>query len=205
LLHVRQVTYTSTQSAIWRNGVEALTPQSICRAFDLLGNETASLKALYGIAPDQPSSCKTGALDLLHDVRFTLATETLVSQWRSAGRPVFRYLVDEPNPWQPSARAHHTVDLALLFGGFDLGFNPGACRVASAMARSWIEFIAGLDPWGADEYFAFGPLGNSRVLAEGEFAGRRRKRHIDAVREIGADKVDEVWKALAVGNMSLEN
>ena len=40
---------------------------------------------------------------------------------------------------------------------------------------------------------------------EDEFAVRRRKRHCDAIREIGLDRVDEVWKALAVNNVSFDN
>lgn len=160
---------------------------------------------MYGIHPARPTSCKTGALDLLHDARFTVATEKLVEQWRGQGRDVFRYLVDEANPWQPSSRAHHTVDLALLFGGFDLSFSPGAYTISATMARKWIKFVAGSAPWRPSEYFAFGPLGKSMVVDEDEFAVRRRKRHCDAIREIGMDRVDEVWKALAVNNVSFDN
>jgi hypothetical protein len=148
---------------------------------------------LYGIVLDRQTSCKNGALDLLTDVRFTLATESIVKSWRDAQRQVFRYLVDEANPWQPSSRAHHTVDLPLLFGSFDLSFNPAA------------SFIAGSDPWNPIDYFAFGPLGRSMVVSEDEFTARRRKRHCDAINRIGAHRVDEVWKSLAVGNMSFDN
>ncbi|KAF3031841.1 hypothetical protein E8E12_001932 [Didymella heteroderae] len=193
------------ESAIWRNGVEALSAESICRSFDLLGDESASLKAMYGIHPGRPASCKIGALDLLHDVRFTVATEKIVEQWHAQGRHVFRYLVDEANPWQPSNRAHHTVDLPLLFGGFDLSFNSGAYRVSSVMSRKWIEFSAGMTPWEVKGYYAFGPLGNSMLIDEDGFAVRRRKRHCDAIKKIGVDRVDEVWKALAINNVSFEN
>jgi hypothetical protein len=182
-----------------------LSTQSICHSFDLVGGESTLLKTMYGIHPDRPTSCKTGALDLLHDARFTLAIENSVEQWRGEGRQVFRYLVDEGNPWQPSSRAHHTVDLPLLFGSFDLSFNPGACKVSSNMGRKWIDFIAGLDPWEASDYFAFGPLGKSVAVDEDEFAMRRRKRHCDAINKIGVDKVDEVWKALAMSGVSFEN
>ena len=193
------------QSAFLRSGIEAMTAQAICDRFDLLGEKAAALKALYGIHPDRSNSCKTGALDLLNDVRFTVATEDIVKQWLGQGRQVFRYLVDEANPWQPSARAHHTVDLPLLFGNFDLSFNPGANRVSSEMSTRWIKFIAGQEPWDARKYFAFGPLGNSMEIDEEAFAARRRKQHCDAIRELGVKKVDEVWMALAKGNISLNN
>jgi hypothetical protein len=204
LVHAHELTY-DIQAAFLRNGVEAMTAQSICERFNLLGDEGAALKALYGIYRDRPTSCKTGALDLLHDVRFGIATEDIAEQWRGQERRVFRYLVDEPNPWQPSSRAHHAVDLPLLFGGFDLGFNPGACRVSSEMARRWIAFIAGRDPWDAGFYFAFGPLGCSVGVDEEGFAARRRKRHCDAIRALGVERVDQVWMALAKGNISLDN
>ena len=100
-----------------RNGIEALTADSICQSFDLAGENIAHLKALYGIVLSRPSSCKIGALDFVHDVRFTFATEQMVKQWQHEQRPVFRFLVDQPNPWQQSSRAHHAVDLLLLFGG----------------------------------------------------------------------------------------
>jgi hypothetical protein len=200
-----QMLTCDVQSAFLRNGVEAMTAQSICDRFDLLGGEGAALKALYGIYLDRPTSCRSSALDLLNDVRFTIATEDIVKQWRSEERRVFRYLVDEANPWQPSARAHHTVDLPLLFGSFDLRFNPGASRVSSEMSTRWIQFIAGQEPWDARKYFAFGPLGNSMEVDEDGFAARRRKRHCDAIRKLGVKKVDEVWMALAKGNISLNN
>jgi carboxylesterase type B len=193
------------QSAFLRNGIEVMTAQAICDRFDLLGEKGAALKTLYGIYPDRPTSCKTGALDLLNDVRFTMATEDIVYRWRVQGRQVFRYLVDEVNPWQPSARAHHTVDLPLLFGSFDLGFNPGASRVSSEMSTRWIKFIVGQEPWDAGKYFAFGPLGNNMEIGEEEFAARRRKSHCDALRRQGLEGANEVWKALAKGNISLNN
>ena len=86
------------QSAFLRSGIEAMTAQAMCDRFDLLGEKAAALKALYGIHPDRSNSCKTGALDLLNDVRFTVATEDIVKQWLGQGRQVFRYLVDEANP-----------------------------------------------------------------------------------------------------------
>lgn len=207
LLHLCEWQLTrELQSSIWRNGIEGMSAQSIDQSFGLLEDESASLKTLYGIILDRPNSCKNGALDLLHDVRFTLATETIVEQWRVAEeKQVFRYLVDEANPWQSSSRAHHTVDLPLLFGSFDLSFNPAACRASAMMSQKWIEFIAGKNPWDASNHYAFGPLGKSTVVNEDEYALRRRKRHCDAIQKIGTDRVDEVWRALATGNMSFDN
>lgn len=193
------------QSNFFRNGIEALTAESIDAKFNLLGGESASIKTLYGIFPSRPTSCKIGALDFLQDVRFTLATERIVQQWRDKGRPVYRYLMDQPNPWQPSNRAHHAVDLPLLFGGFDLTFNPAANKVSALMSHKWIEFITRLEPWQAGNYFAFGPLGNCNLIDEDGFAARRRQRHCQALSACNGQQVDAAWKALAAGNINLLN
>ena len=146
-----------------------------------------------------------GALDFLQDVRFTLATERITQRWRGEGKPVFRYLVDEANPWQPSSRAHHAVDLPLVFGGYDLSFSPSASKVSALMSQKWIEFVAGLEPWQPSDYFAFGPLGESKPINEDGFATRRRGRQCRALHMCDQKELDNVWKALAADNISLEN
>ena len=113
--------------------------------------------------------------------------------------------MDQPNPWQQSSRAHHAVDLLLLFGSYDLTFNPAAQRVSTEMMHKWIEFANGLEPWQPDSYFAFGPLGQNGPISNEDFAARRRQRHCRAIEQCDAEKVAAVWKSLAVGNISLEN
>lgn len=189
----------------FRNGIEALSAEFISSSFELLAGDSAKLKELYGIIPTRLSSCRLGALDFLHDVRFTFATEHMVNQWRSSSKQVFRYLVDQPNPWQPSSRAHHGIDLPLLFGTFDLSFNPNAWKASLQMSHRWIDFVSGMDPWQPDDYFAFGPLGESKSVDAKGFAARRRKMHCDAIERCGLERADLVWKTLAAGRISLEN
>ncbi|KPA38784.1 catalytic protein [Fusarium langsethiae] len=162
----------------------------------------SQLKTMYGLLPDRPSSCKTGALDFLNDMRFTLPVRVVMEQRRRAQQAVFGYLMDQPNPWQRSSRAHHGVDLIYLFNGFDFTFDQSAQRVAEAMQLKWIEFICGDDPWKPGEFFTFGPFGESKEV---DVADRRRYRHLDIAIALGQDKAEAIVRNLATGRSSLLN
>lgn len=195
----------SLKSVLWRNGIEGLSASYICEAFDLAGDAPSFLKAIYGIIPDRPVSCKLGALDFLNDARFSWPISEYLDERRADKRPSFRFLVDQPNPWQTSSRAHHGVDLLYIFGGFDFSFDEGAVNVSEMMQVKWIEFVNGEDPWGAEEAFAFGPLGNCQAVDAKGVATRRRERHLSVLRDIGYEKVNAVVVALAAGRSSLLN
>lgn len=154
---------------------------------------------------DRPVSCKLGALDFMSDVRFVLPVEIMAERWRHDERPVFRFLVDQTNPWQPSSRAHHAVDLLYLFGGFDLSFEPTARRVSLQLQQKWLQFVNGENPWQPGASWAFGPYGESKCIGEPELAARRRKRHLRALGNVSPDVIDAVYKALAAGRLSLLN
>ncbi|KAF5018399.1 hypothetical protein F66182_9628 [Fusarium sp. NRRL 66182] len=196
---------TEYESVLWRNGIETLSPSFISDAFDLAGEKSAYLKRHYGIVTDRPVSCKLGALDLLHDARFSWPIEMFIQQHRSSGRPAFRFLVDQPNPWQTSSRPHHGVDLVYLFGGFDFSFDHAAQRVSAAMQERWITFVHGHDPWEREDSFAFGPVGECKLLSHVELAARRRVRHFDLLRDIGQERVELIVQTLAAGRSSLLN
>ncbi|KAH7000802.1 hypothetical protein EDB80DRAFT_866807 [Ilyonectria destructans] len=97
------------------------------------GPESDELKRVYKIETTRPSSCKLGALDFINDYKFVIPIERLVQDWRAAQKPVYRCVVDEPNPWQLSNGAHHAVDLILLFGGFDHLIDGVAKRTGKEM------------------------------------------------------------------------
>ncbi|KAJ5335098.1 hypothetical protein N7452_007501 [Penicillium brevicompactum] len=189
------------ESAIWKIGIDALEPSTICSAFDLAGSceKAKLLKRVYGIVPSRAISCKLGALDFLNDVRFTLPTGLVIEQSRRARRPVFGFLIDQPNPWQSSSRAHHGVDLLYLFRGFTFP-DQSAWKVSEEMQRKWIEFISGEDPWQEGRFYAFGPFGRCEEV---NVADRRRYRHLDAVLEAGPQNIEAVFKAIAAGRTSL--
>ncbi|KAM5372475.1 hypothetical protein ACJZ2D_007513 [Fusarium nematophilum] len=205
--HVERVLVGDTEyeSVLWRNGIETLSPDAIAGAFDLVGEKSQSLKELYGIVLDRPVSCKLGALDILNDAKFSWATDIITEQYRRANRSSFRFLIDQPNPWQTSSRTHHGIDLVYLFGGFDLSFDEAARRVSSEMQQKWIEFVYGENPWKPEEPFAFGPLGECRAVDDHGLRARRRCRHVDALKDVGLEKVNAVVRALANGRGSLLN
>ncbi|KAH8658345.1 Alpha/Beta hydrolase protein [Xylariales sp. PMI_506] len=193
------------ESVLWRNGVESLSGSSISDAFELGGTANAQLRRLYGIVPDRLISSKLGTLDFLSDVRFGLPVDTIVQKWQHARRPVFRYLADEPNPWQASSRAHHAVDLLYLFGSYDSEFQPSAVNVSRSMQKKWIEFICGRDPWSREEIWTFGPCGECKAIDIDALEARRRVRHWEVLRASDPASIGTVYKALATGRLSLLN
>ncbi|KAF2145694.1 uncharacterized protein K452DRAFT_349159 [Aplosporella prunicola CBS 121167] len=182
------------ESIIWRRGVEAMSAGAIVDAFD----RAPELRGLYNIS-------HSGALDFIHDVRFGLPIRQLSEVWRSAGKAVFTYVIDEANPWQTSSRAHHAIDLLFLFGGVDMSFSATAAAVGSRLREKWICFVNGEAPWARDETFAFGPFGECRGLSAGGVAARRRVAHMKALSDMAAAKIHSVFLAVGAGRVSLWN
>lgn len=115
----------------------------------------------------------------------------------------YRYLFDEPNPWQASSRAHHAVDLIMLFGGMDLAHFPHAEAVGQMYRRKWIEFVAGEEPWSRRERYAFGPFGKCGTVDDDEFSARRRTRALKMLREMTWAKYNPICVNVAAGKVSL--
>lgn len=198
------------ESVIWRNGIETMSGEQIRHCFDdnLKPDDAKLLCKLYCINPTRPTSCKLGALDYIQDVRFSLPVDDIAARWRMARKEVYQYVVDQTNPWQASNRAHHAVDLILLFGGYesyDMGFSPAAKAVGAEMRRRWIQFVNGDAPWDQSKRYGFGPHGKSGEIEDEEFSARRRKRHFDVLRKISLGDLNKVVGALAAGRISLLN
>lgn len=190
---------------IWRNGIELFDGESIAAAFEKDTQWGTKLRKLYHIVADRPTAAKLGALDFVNDTRYTLPVEIIADKLRAAKKPVYRYLIDQPNPWQASSRAHHAVDLLFLFGGVDLSHNPPAEAVGREMRRRWIDFINGEAPWSAERRFAYGPFGECKEIDETQFAARRRVPHLKALREAGTAVYLPIVFALTAGRISLHN
>jgi carboxylesterase type B len=166
------------------------------------------LRKLYHIAPDRPTPSTSGALDFVNDARFAVPAETIAEKVAARGNKVYRYVVDETNPWQSSARAHHAVDLIFLFGTLDLSHNPGAEAVGQEMRNRWISFVNGEEPWSpvsTGKRFAFGPYGESKEIDEKQFAARRRVAHMDVLRKAGFAAYGPIMNKLTAGRISLLN
>ncbi|KAI8725678.1 Carboxylesterase [Fusarium sp. LHS14.1] len=193
------------ESIIWRQGIWTTSIQRIENAFDSAGEYSNELKDLYNIRADRPSSSRIGALDFINDYKFVLPVEKMTKQWRQAQKPVFRCLLDEENPWQPSNGAHHGIDLVFLFGGFDSGLSDEARRTGENMRKAWIDFICQEDPWPSDSYAAFGPFGTYHSLQEKNLGSRRRMRQVASLSQQDTTGLGRVFAALATGNISLLN
>ncbi|KAJ9263780.1 hypothetical protein DTO195F2_2697 [Paecilomyces variotii] len=193
------------ESVIWRNGVELLDGQTITAAFEQNPEWGTKLRKLYHVVPDRPTACKLGALDLVNDARYTLPVELISEKVQAAKKSVYRYVIDQPNPFQPSSRAHHAVDLLFLFGGVDLSHNPSAEAVGQELRNRWIQFINGEAPWPTERRFAFGPLGECKEIDEEQFAARRRVPQVKALKEAGTGVYLPIVFALTAGRISLLN
>lgn len=193
------------QTVIWSNGVGEFKAEEITKIFDSDPEHGQQLKELYGVYPDRQASSKNGALDFINDVRYMLPNEEICQRRRQSNLKTYQYLMDEPNPWQSSSRAHHAVDLIFLFGAYDLSFNPSAAKVSRETQERWISFINGEEPWHTEKRFAFGPYGKCGEIGDEEFAARRRKRCLDVLKDIERSKLLEISGKLAAGRISLHN
>jgi hypothetical protein len=160
---------------------------------------------MYHVVPDRPTAAKLGALDLVNDTRYTLPVEIVANKLAAANKRVYKYVVDQSNPWQPSSRSHHAVDLLFLFEGVDLSFNPAAQSVGKEMRQRWIRFVSGEAPWPVDSRFAFGPLGECKEITETQFATRRRVEHCKVLGEAGIGVYLPIIGTLTAGRISLLN
>lgn len=213
MFYVTMILRKSFQTNIWRRGIEDFSAEEITAIFDEEGGNIwgPRLRKLYHVLPSRPTAARLGAQDFVTDARFVLPIEEITEKALSQGTTVYRYLVDEKNPYQPSSRAHHAVDLLFLFGSVDLSHNPGAEAVGQEMRTRWIQFIRGEQPWtplresGGGKRFAFGPYGESREIDETQFSRRRRVHHARVLREAGIKVYGGIMTKLTAGRISFEN
>ena len=214
---------------IWRSGLWAAPTTSIAEAFS---HAPSRLAETYSIDASRPASCVLGALDFLNDLKFLLPAETLASraaahdpsiptaESQDAATPpgaVYRCIIDELNPWQPSHGAHHAVDLLLLFGGFDASLEQnlpddaspasGFVQTGRDMRKCFNKFINGGEPWDLHDTAAFGPWGTVKYLHRGgaELRMRRRLDHLGIIKGVDGDALERVFMDLARGRISLLN
>ena len=182
-----------------------MTSNEISECFESDDEHGEYLKKLYNIDRSRPTSSKLGALDFLNDARFALPVDSIARRWRFGEKQVYQYVMDQANPWQASSRAHHAVDLILLFGGIDFSFNTAAVEAGNKFRQSWILFANGDRPWSTNQPYAFGPHGKCGVLEEAEYSDRRRTRCYAYLRQMSALKFNPIFGRLAAGRISLHN
>ncbi|KAG4431206.1 hypothetical protein IFR05_013313 [Cadophora sp. M221] len=142
---------------------------------------------LYQIDFSSMEAARPRVSAFINDLKFAFGSDEIFRMERELGkRKCFRYVVDQVNPWNHSAGAHHAIDLAFLFGGpFNYSHDESAKIVGTSMRESWITFINGGDPWEQDTVYGFGPKGNCRAIKPEVLSQRRRTHCINSLREIG--------------------
>ena len=124
-----------------------------------------ALMKAYGLSTKcSDDEAKQIALRFLNDAVFAHAGHALARRYKAIKVPVYQYIFDQTNPFNPTARAHHAVDLMYTFKAFDL--THAADTTAEAFSRQaqekWITYGIGGHPWEAGTCFAFGPQGETK-------------------------------------------
>ncbi|MCJ1282400.1 hypothetical protein MMC26_001723 [Xylographa opegraphella] len=189
------------ESILWHNGVAALPPADV---HSLTSGLHPALAEEYALHPSSTSPPHLSALTLISNHLFHHPTYRIAARSRPK-KPTYQYLIDEPNPFSPSSRAHHGVDLIYLFGGYDLSEWEGAENIGKAMRQAWIKFVCGEEPWDREGCMAFGPGGKCAMLdIKGqEWDERRKRRAMDLIEE--HEGVSGVVGSLVRGRISLDN
>ncbi|CUS12772.1 unnamed protein product, partial [Tuber aestivum] len=133
-------------------------------------------------SPDSTPAIRAAAFAFIGDSVFSYPAHKLTSRWRSAGKKVYEYCFDQPNPYAPELRgAHHSVDLLYLFPGHEL---PEKDRVvAAAFQKHVLEFCHSGNAWKVSDgqVMGYGPAGEVRVVEKKE---RRRVAEWEASLEL---------------------
>ena len=162
---------------------------------------------------------RKGIINFLGDMKISYTTTQLATSFLRASfrRPwnVYQYVLDQPGPFQSGlpavieGRAYHTVDLLLLFQGYDLkDGHRNPLEVGLCMQDCWATFAHGQgEPWvGSNEIFAFGPgddwagpIEMTRSDGSGEVELGRRRNLVawKVLNEIGWDALRPVVDAVA--------
>ncbi|MCJ1430857.1 hypothetical protein MMC27_000207 [Xylographa pallens] len=189
------------ESILWHNGLAALPHADV---HSLTSGLHPSLAEEYALHPSSASPPHLSALSLISTHLFHHPTYCIAARSRLK-KPTYQYLIDEPNPFSPTSRAHHGVDLIYLFGGYDLSEWSEAENAGKAMRVAWVKFVYGEEPWDREGCMAFGPSGKCAVLdLKGEeWKERRKGRAMDLMGE--HEGVPGVVGGLVRGRISLDN
>ncbi|CAZ84227.1 unnamed protein product [Tuber melanosporum] len=166
---------TPTQGFVWYLQIAPASAAIIHQAFTGVQPHNTRVLEAYKVpapAPDSASALRAAAFAFIGDSVFSYPAHKLASRWRSAGKRVYEYCFDQPNPYTPEfRRAHHGVDLLYLYPGYEL---PEKDRVvAEAFQKHVLEFCHSGNAWKASDgqVMGYGPAGEVRIVEKKE---RRR-------------------------------
>ncbi|MCJ1400551.1 hypothetical protein MMC11_003757 [Xylographa trunciseda] len=189
------------ESILWHNGLAALPHEEV---HSLTSSLHPSLTEEYALHPSSTFPPHLSALSLISTHLFHHPTYRIAARSRPE-KPTYQYLIDEPNPFSPTSRAHHGVDLIYLFGGYDLSESPEAENVGTEMRAAWVKFVGGEEPWEREGCMAFGPGGKCAVLdlKGGDWEERRKGKAMELIGK--HEGVPGVVGSLVKGRISLDN
>ena len=195
------------ESVVHLQWVRLWTTASLIQDFSSSKKYGAAIMAAYNLNKDSTDAeAKQIGLDFLSDAVFTHAAHALARKYKAASIPVYQYIFDQVNPFDPSAKAHHSVDLLYLFKAFDFSKTAEANteEFSKSVQEKWLTYATGGSPWAKDTYYAFGPSGQIGPLSTEDLAKRRRLGVYDLLSQIPIydlnDVVEHVMRLIVKAN-----
>ncbi|KAH6698495.1 Alpha/Beta hydrolase protein [Leptodontidium sp. MPI-SDFR-AT-0119] len=180
---------------------------------------TPTLVKAYGLDVTVTSNSRETTLPVLNlgnDITYAEPTRRAVRAWSKIGMPdsePFYYTFNCPNPWDGLWKgfAGHVMDLTFLLQNYNEYLAPGQKKVAERMARDFITFIQGDEPWeasrggenlGAMVYFADaeGDEDKSMFVPDGAPEKTGRRKVLQELLTAGhLDKLLDAWNMFMRG------
>ena len=174
------------EASVYVPWVPLWTTASLIQDFSSSRKYGATLMATYNLTKDaSDAEAKQIGLDFLNDAMFAHHAYAMAQRYKAASIPVFEYIFDQVNPFDPSAKAHHAVDLLFTFKAYDMSKSDATAEdLSKYVQEKWVTYGSGGNPWTKDTYYAFGPSGRTGPLSTEELAKRRRLTAYDVLCQI---------------------
>lgn len=160
LAHIHSETKDNTQSF-----------ESIRASFwaQIEGMGAAGLCEAYGLQYDvSPTHLKQSLMKILGDIAFVTPVTEVTTSFTRMGLSVYRYVFDQPNPFQGVffGKSNHALDLPYLFGPASTFVGVDNMdwqqNIQDSLQRRWLLFAHGIQPWSSvsdGKFLIFGPRG----------------------------------------------
>lgn len=183
------------ESAVHTRWLPLWTATSLIQDFSSSQEHVATLMSTYNLTTDTTDEqAKQIGLDFLNDALFAYPAQAVAQRYRAASVPVYQYVFDQDNPFDPSLKAHHAVDLLFTFRAFDLSNAADATAedLSTSVQEKWVTYASGESPWNQDTCHAFGPDGQMGPIAPEKLAERRRFAAYDVLSQIPVSELNNV-------------
>ena len=185
---------TGFEAAVYMTWVPFWTTTSLIKDFSSSKKHGATLMAAYNLTKDSTDTeAKQIGLDFLNDAMFAYPAYALAQRYKATSVPVYQYFFDQVNPFDPSAKAHHAVDLLFIFNAYDMSKSDETAEdFSKSVQEKWMTYGTGGSPWAKDTYYAFGPSGQTGPLSAEDLAKRRRLPAYDVLSHIPSNELSNV-------------